>query len=67
MVSRRRNRFFIEFEMAYECITSCFQQCMVREEYIQWNRPFSFMRTKYSLSHHSVLELTEIAVRDSMV
>ena len=40
---------------------------MVREEYIQWNRPFSFMRTKYSISHHSVLELTEIAVRDSMV
>lgn len=40
---------------------------MVREEYIQWNCPFSFMRTKYSLSHHSVLELTEIAVRDSMV
>ena len=40
---------------------------MVREEYIQWNRPFSFMRTKHSLSHHSVLELTEIAVRNSMV
>ena len=40
---------------------------MVREEYIQWNRPFSFMRTNYSISHHSVLELTEIAFRNIMV